>query len=424
MKTKNERVVDCLSDDMLAAYIKRELPDKEREAVSSHLLFCNSCLAYAKLLLWDSNYDIEETDVEEYDFTRPVEITPVIAEAQKRFQAYRQRRREFPAKSLSEIGWDGLKVGQIWRTKFEGIVVPTAEGEEVFSATELNSNPHLVVITDRNVAVQPLDSKTYHVISVAPIDSDIDYADEDKEDLIIPEDETPLGYSFMVQLWNKKPMLFENLDSCLGEINQNSLTKLLGALNQSEEGKLIGDEFSPEAVIIRGEFHNPIMRYRAKEYEDTKYLRMPVEQLFESLSGEDIGVELPVDPLPRLPDWFHPQYGAVGQPLYMAAQQESKTGWPLEARLDINIRGNFLPIELEFKWRGSSLIVEAGGSWDVAEVVLPMEKLNRKIHLSRNTKAILGSLEEFNLTVNSSKEEIITALVSAGLGQPYAGEIT
>jgi hypothetical protein len=301
MAFSTNRMVDCPTDEVLSAYIKRTLPEQNREAVSRHLFLCNTCLEYAKLLLWDSDYEPSDDDLNSAQLNQPVEVTPVIADVLERFKGFREHRRNFPAKTLRELGIDGLRIGQVWRTRVEDIAVPTMNEEERASASELNSNPHLVLITNPNVETRRIGARTYHVVRVLPIDTDIDYAGEG--DLVMDRDESPLGYSFMAQLWNEQEMLQENLDSCLGELNDKNHPAIWKSLDRQGRRPLAPGAFSLENIIINGLFYDPFFRYRAKEYEETQYLRVPVESLREAISQYPVESKRPI--AERLWAWLH-----------------------------------------------------------------------------------------------------------------------
>ena len=298
MAFSTNRMVACPTDEVLSAYIKRTLPEQDREAVSRHLFLCNTCLEYAKLLLWDSDYEPSEADLNPAQLNQPVEVTPVMADVLERFKGFREHRRNFPAKTLGELGSDGLRIGQVWRTRVEDIVVPTISEEKRASASELNSNPHLVLITNPNVETRRIGARTYHVVRVLPIDTDIDYAGEG--DLVMDRDESPLGYSFMAQVWNEQEMLQENLDSYLGELNDEDHRK---SLDRQGRRPLVPEAFSLENIIINGLFYDPFFRYRAKEYEETQYLRVPVDSLREAIFQHPTESKKPI--AERLWAWLH-----------------------------------------------------------------------------------------------------------------------
>jgi tetratricopeptide (TPR) repeat protein len=277
MTFSTNRMVECPTDEVLSAYLQRTLPEHRREAVSRHLFLCNTCLEYTKLLLWDSDYEQSDDNLDAVQLNQPVEVTPVMADVLERFKGFREHRRNFPARTLLEIGIDGLQVGQVWRTRVEDVALPKIDGEETASIAELNSDAHLVLITNPSVRTRRIGPKTYHVIRVLPIDTDTEYAMEG--DLVVERAESPLGYSFMAQLWNEQEMLQENLESCLGEFREESHPRIWKSLARQGQRPLVLGAFSLENIIINGLFYDPALRYRAREYEETQYLRAPVESL-------------------------------------------------------------------------------------------------------------------------------------------------
>lgn len=274
MAEKDLRQVNCPDDDAILAFRRGELSGEEYEAVALHLLFCNDCVESLNSLPWEEAEG--DLDVSEDELTPRVNITPSLSRAIMLFrERHQQSARETPG-IPKEIQDGDLSAGQIWRTKSEEIVVPSPRGAEYHSVTELNSRPHLVVVT-RTEVDDSYSGTDYHTILVAPVDGETEYKSEG--DLLVAQEESPLGYSFIVQLWNEQPMLRENLDRCLGALGPEQHDTLLNALGDEESS---GGNYSLEAVILKGLYQDPVMRYRAKEYEDTSYLRTPVQSLMEA----------------------------------------------------------------------------------------------------------------------------------------------
>lgn len=273
--------VSCPSDDTLLAFRRRELAGEEYETVALHLLFCNGCVGSLNALPWE----ISDEDSGAMKMVEPSTEVPLTSSLTRAIQSFRERHTLGGSRAIKT--WNqvqqegGLKAGQIWRTKSEGIVVPAPDQPEYFSVTELSSRPHLVLITSTEVSVSKC-SADYHAILVAPIDADVNYRGDG--DLLIKEDDSPLGYSFIVQLWNGQMMLRENLEDCLGEIRPDQKEEVLQSLSLHKDTEPLGGKYSLEAVVLKGLHTDPIMRYRAKEYEETSYLRMPAQSFLDAAS--------------------------------------------------------------------------------------------------------------------------------------------
>jgi hypothetical protein len=270
-------MVSCPSDELLLGYGRNELTAEQAHAVSSHLLFCDTCVEYLKLLR-SHELSPEATNVDpnrsNFESTR--------TEILNRFQSP-QLKREAQPKSWDEFQTSGgvLRVGQIWRPKTNGIVIPGHDNSQSSSISELESSPHLVVIIDCTYTPVQSGDVAYHMIRVAPIDADLEYAVAD--DFIVRENDSPLGYSFLVQTWNEQLMLAENLECLLAELDESGHPTIFERLKSAGDGELAEGAFSLEAVIMKARYSDPVMRYRAKEYEDTAYLRIPVQSLQTSL---------------------------------------------------------------------------------------------------------------------------------------------
>jgi hypothetical protein len=291
MQPENKRLLSCPSEELLLNYRRGELSSEQHQAISSHLLFCDTCLEYLKLLAPD-NYAEFTTDTDSQVDTnlRPA-FESSLAKTIDRFRFLQQQRHVTP--KLREVFQrEGRKfqVGQIWRPKSQAIVLPDVD-DGVFSVTDLDSRPHLVVITNAMVLEEELGDAKYHVVRVAPLDADFDCVNDD--DLLIREGDSPLGYSFLIQAWNEQEMLVENLECWLVEFNTKEHGAILERLESIGERELADGAFSLEAVIMKGHYPDPVMRYRAREYEDTAYLRMPVESLRSSRVANSSFDDLP-----------------------------------------------------------------------------------------------------------------------------------
>lgn len=284
MPNNSPRQVNCPADDVLLAFRRKELKGDLYDAVSLHLLFCNDCIESLTSLPWEE-LESPEGPIEVGDFGIPIQLTPTLRRAIELFRDRRLQSAGFAPKTSQEMGEEGgLKIGQIWRTKTERIVVPKSEQPEYFSVTELSSRPHLVVITGAGPSISSTASD-YHLIEVAPIDAETEHASE--YDALVSDERSPFGYSFIIQLWNEQLMLQENLDVCLGALSADDQSMLLAALEQPERKATSNESYSLEAVVMNGSYQNALVRYRAKEYEDTQYLRVPAQSFLETLTEDE-----------------------------------------------------------------------------------------------------------------------------------------
>jgi len=442
MNLRYEKQASCPSDQLLSAYKTKELTGEEHDAVMFHLLFCDACQEVLQQLPADTKAAIAAAESSGSALDGETSISAELAQAIEKFREREQRRRKAPVKTLEQIEQEGgLKVGQIWRTRFDGIIVPGRETEQSFSVTGLNSTPHLVVIIEAEGGTGTPRGK-YYEIRVAPISGELQYAGNG--DCIIGEEDSPLGYPFMVELWSAQPMLRENLDCCLGVFDVVQHKTIVDMLQQQQkEIQRKGENpLSLEETVMKGLYHNPIMRFRAHEYEETAYLREPVEALHQLLSGEvsgeksiadvrlalteeeDIATRPVVEITPARRQSQRPSKDVRGgarrypvapenRELRVAAQQQSEPGWPFD--FEVLAEGTSSPVRLRFTWLGFDLVVEHVYQPEAHDVVVRLERTNQEISLSPGAKDSLGPLEEFRLTSESSAEEINDALVSTGI---------
>ena len=483
MAEKDFRQVSCPDDEALLAFRNGDLSGEEYETVALHLLLCNDCMESLNSLPWDEAQGSEEMTDEDQPETQ-VHLTPSLSRAIRLFRERHQQNADGLRGAPTDIKQEEIRPRQIWRTKSEGIVVPSSGGQEYYSVTELSSRPHLVVVTRAEIN-DPPPTTDYHTILVAPVDVDTEYKGEG--DLLINQDDSPLGYAFNVQLWNEQPMLRENLECCLGELLPERYDELLAALGAHRGEESPHDSYSLEAVIMKGLHHDPIMRYRAKEYEDTAYLRMPVRSLIEeqdyaqradvtsfpepvwlaegATQGEGDAVseiparkvddlfddepdwlledeknaatvppghfekhaagredvETPHPDFSKLPPWLYLPANPAGSSIYLSAQQEDQGEWPVE--LLVKAEGKADTIRLTFDCHLSFLVVEfPGTSAEAAGLRLDLVAIGRELHLRPGGKAIIGTLEQFELSEKSSREQTVAALLRAGLVRPHLEE--
>ena len=287
MNEHNKYNADCPDDFELVAYKEGNLSVEDRQDMTEHLLLCERCLLQLELLPWNTVEEMKAAIAEDDSELDVSKISPILTRA---FDIYRKKQLAEPkadSRSLKAmLAKDGLEVGQIWRTKLENISVPLVDGEERTSVSKLGSVPHLVVITNTSVETQMLSSKNYRLIKVMPVDDNFHYARE--MDVVFDEKESPLGYAFSLQVWNQQEILSENLDTCLGmiEVSPSSFEgqDILSFLRKMGTESVSNADFSLFGIIEKGLYSDPAMRHRARAFEKTSYLRVPVQELRQSLS--------------------------------------------------------------------------------------------------------------------------------------------
>jgi hypothetical protein len=301
MDLRYKKQSNCPGDDILENYKRRDLTDQESDDVTLHLLFCDACLESIRALAPVDDDAASEPEGQGDEFEVQTPIGQALLRAVAEFVERDASRLEQPPKTLEQVMLeDGLQVGQIWRTRSNDIVVPRRDGEERVPVMALDSSPHLVVITDAE-AGQGKTVNGYHIIHVAPVSPEIEFAGED--DVTVDQSTSPLGYSFTIEAWNEQPMLSENLDACLASFDGSQHTiALLRLRNQLVRQRAAGAAIKTvDELVTSGEYHEPKLRWRAHEYQETAYLRAPVEALTaKEAQGSAANSRRALAPLSRL----------------------------------------------------------------------------------------------------------------------------
>ena len=157
--------------------------------------------------------------------------------------------------------------GQIWTTK--------SWSEDQRSAREEDILPRLVVLLEDGDDTWVLSDQ---VLVVAPISVDIAY--QGNYDLLLFEQESPLGYPFMVEIWNKISLFRSQLGRCLGTLSQR-LNSLLELVHQAYLGLSVNlSEVTQHLGPAIRHPDDPRIHFQEQEIEACDYLRRLV---FESL---------------------------------------------------------------------------------------------------------------------------------------------
>ena len=275
--TEHEAV--CIEDGKLVEYKERSLPAADADAISSHLSLCDACLMRMELLP-DSVAEYERRLIAPGDM-RP---TPVPASLQRALADFKARAEAARSRQLSLVevlAHGGLRAGQLWRPKSKDIIIPVHGLEEHCSVFDLGSQPCYVVITGTDEEM--VDG--YHVIRVAVVTTDVDAAQTGRGDVMVEENDL-LAHPFVIQGWHQTEMLRENLEYCAGSVERLLSEEEYARLLEAAQDGPPGVAHSLEAVVRRGEYSDPLARYRARSYEESAYLRVPVESLRESADKE------------------------------------------------------------------------------------------------------------------------------------------
>jgi hypothetical protein len=271
----------CLSDAKLVEYKEGSILPDAKDAVTSHLALCDACLMRLEMLpASTAEYAAGVKAIE--DDTEPAPIPDSLRQALEKLKARAETIRSRRVGLDEVLDGDGLRVGQLWRPKSADIVVPISGREEHHTVFDLGSKPCFVVVTDGDIE----EVGDYHVIGVAIVVTDVDAAQIGAGDILV-EDSELLAHPFVIQSWNRTEMLRENLDYCVGTVEDVLSEEDYALLFDRAGDHQQGSQYSLEAVVKRGEYSSSLSRYRARAFEDAAYLRFPVVRLRESTGSDN-----------------------------------------------------------------------------------------------------------------------------------------
>lgn len=293
MSQYNKYNAACPEETKLIAYKNGTLLEEDKQLLPEHLLLCDLCaLALDLLPSEELEYVPVETDSDSDAQLIPAILRKAVEDYQRQISAEPKSEPRLLEDFLDNE--EELKVGQIWRTRLENIIFPSSENEENFSVSQLGSVPHLVVITNpflENIWTE--DNKKYQIIKVVPVSDNIECAADG--DIVFSKEESPLSYPFMLQIWNEQQMIMDNLDACLAKIEvapesfksiaESGTTDVINFLTNRGKQQVsdVDSDFSFFGLLKKGIYSDSKMRFRAREFENTAYLRDPVLELRQSL---------------------------------------------------------------------------------------------------------------------------------------------
>jgi hypothetical protein len=177
---------------------------------------------------------------------------------------------------------EATRFGQIWST------CEYPRGHEEFAAESIL--PKLVVVL---VADAHDDELVPPSLIAAPISLDISY--QSNFDLRVFEDDSPLGYEFMVEVWNEVPMLETQLARNLGSLNQPAKS-YLGLLYEALLGTNVDlSELTGRLGPAILDSNDPRVVFQQEDVAACEYLRRPLFELTKTRSGDDSETSTPQD---------------------------------------------------------------------------------------------------------------------------------
>jgi hypothetical protein len=213
-------------------------------------------------------------------YTNNISKIPALTISVEQYQLWQS----FADRARQNITFEA-RTGEIWSTLAKPVFPKAPKGTD---------RPRLVLILDGNGEVLQFKGVDYHKILVAPISTDIELATE--WDYIIPENDSPLGYAFMIELWNKVTMLAENLNHGVGRISDNPTNHIM-LLSKAQTNALVDESDADEQVFrnqtgsSKVEMGNEVYHFQRREIEDVEYLLQPVKSLSEFVAKDNMKKE-------------------------------------------------------------------------------------------------------------------------------------
>lgn len=160
------------------------------------------------------------------------------------------------------------RFGQIWTTK-PWSVVQRSDPEEDMPL-------RIIVLLEDESDTSVLNER---FLVAAPISLDIAY--QSNYDLMVSEQESPLGYPFMVEPWNSVSLLRAQLERCLGTLQQ-PVKRFLGLVYRASLGMSVDVSEVVQSLgpaILHPD--DPRIPFQEQEREACDYLRQPLLQLLK-----------------------------------------------------------------------------------------------------------------------------------------------
>lgn len=257
MSTQEKR--SCPTRDDIQRYALNNLSEPETSQIKNHVDHCLSCTEKLEYL-----QDLEELARLDAESDIPPRQVP---ESLKKLFA--QRSANF--RQLLQLGLpEKRRFGQIWSTKIWN--------NDQENDTEESGIPlRLVVLLEDEVQTAAADES---FLEAAPIS--IEYAYRANYDLMVFEQESPLNYPFMIEVWNRVSPLVAQLERYLGTLQQ-PLKSFLGLIYQAHFGISIDQETAIHQHLGPAILHpdDPRIHFQEQEIEACDYLRRPILELLK-----------------------------------------------------------------------------------------------------------------------------------------------
>lgn len=257
MSTQEERI--CPKSADLLKYAQNHLTGPEADLIRSHVDNCLRCSQTLEHLL-----NFAESSVQPHPQSGstnqaiPEDLKHMFAGRSQQFQEL-----------LHLPQPEKYRFGQIWTTRLW-------DEDQRGSSDENNSSPRIIVLLedepDPSVSGEPF-------LAATPISVDVVY--QSSNDFMVFERESPLGYPFMIEVWNSVSPLHSQLVHYLGTLQQ-PLKGFLGLVYQACLGVTVdlGEAVQHLGPAILHQ-DDPRVHFQEQEIEACDYLRRPLLELLK-----------------------------------------------------------------------------------------------------------------------------------------------
>lgn len=242
----------CPTSTDLLQFAQNHLPELDMNQIRNHVNSCSTCTQALESLHFAGSAQAPADGSSNQ--VSPEDLKGLFASHAARFQQLLQF-------AQPEQG----RFGQIWTTKPWSVVQRSNPEEDL--------PLRIIVLLEDESDTSVLNER---FLTAAPISLDIAY--QSNYDLMVSEQESPLGYPFMVEPWNPVSPLRAQLERCLGTLQQ-PVKRFLGLVYQASLGMSVDLsevlQFLGPAILHPDD---PRVPFQEQEREACDYLRQPLLQ--------------------------------------------------------------------------------------------------------------------------------------------------
>lgn len=216
-----------------------------------------------------------------------------------------------------------IEVGQIWST-FSSVDLPGIVSVET-------KEPKLVVVLN---GAGKSDAETEQVVG-API-SLMTWAASDF-DLILPENESSLGYRCMIEIWNETPILKASLKKFVGKISDGALRALKEVFFARVMDEALPDGILSWVGIPLSEENDARRQFQEEEIASMEYLAIPASaSAFANLEAVDNVEQRPTSYLRYI---LEPKFVSINSMLKSSQRAFAASEFPTKETIIQNSEG-------------------------------------------------------------------------------------